>query len=130
MKYVKMNKQRELVASDTSGYDVVIMSDLLHFDACHGVLISSLTRLLSKTSGARAYIAAGSYTRGEVCEKFIRMARDAGINMEERERMGSGEWEGRMNVKGGGLDREQLGLRKRGCRMWTCQWDDTRIPAN
>jgi hypothetical protein len=32
-----------------SGFDIVIMSDLLHFDSSHVALVDSLTALLSKS---------------------------------------------------------------------------------
>ncbi|PIL23618.1 hypothetical protein GSI_14931 [Ganoderma sinense ZZ0214-1] len=50
-------------------FDVVIMSDLLHFDRSHDVLMQSLLSLLRKTSSARAYIAAGKYTSPQVCDE-------------------------------------------------------------
>ncbi|KAH9946862.1 hypothetical protein B0H21DRAFT_692975 [Amylocystis lapponica] len=104
----------------SGGYDVVILSDLLHFDASHGELIASLTLLLRRASTARTYIAAGKYTLPHICDRFIREAASAGIIIQEGE--DSAEWLGTLEVKGGGLDRAQLGVRKGMCRWWVGQW--------
>ncbi|KAI1784872.1 hypothetical protein LXA43DRAFT_1040680 [Ganoderma leucocontextum] len=99
--------QRKPGASDA--FDVVIMSDLLHFDRSHDVLLQSLLSLLRKASSARAYIAAGKYTPPSF-----------GMVMEEGEV--ESVWHGSLEVSGGGLDREQLGVRKDMCRWWIGRW--------
>ncbi|KAF7427918.1 hypothetical protein PC9H_007135 [Pleurotus ostreatus] len=115
------------------GYDILILSDLLHFDRSHDVLISSMTSLLSPSTDARAYIAAGSYTRPEVRDTFLRKVEEAGLHVDP----GPGsagdslspiraagdthaEWLGKLQVSG--LDREQLSARKAVCRYWTARW--------
>ncbi|KAI0792534.1 hypothetical protein C8Q75DRAFT_753318 [Abortiporus biennis] len=113
--------------SEPRGYDVVILSDLLHFDASHGVLISSLTSLLRKTNSARTYVAAGKYTPKEVCKNFLKEAELTGISWEEGE--DDPTWRGKLEVKGGGLDIEQLGVRKGMCRWWIGRWD-VNHPSN
>ncbi|KIP07265.1 hypothetical protein PHLGIDRAFT_105839, partial [Phlebiopsis gigantea 11061_1 CR5-6] len=105
---------------DAAGFDAVVLSDLLHFDASHGVLLASLTTLLRKTSTARAYVAAGKYTPAAVCEHFLREGEQAGLAWEEGE--DDAAWRGTLEVGGGGLDREQLGVRKGMCRWWTGRW--------
>ena len=97
------------------------MSDLLHFDQSHDVLIQALTSLLRKDPSARAYVAAGIYTQPHVCEHFVQEARKAGVLLDE----GSVEssWLGSLEVSGGGLDKEQLGVRKNMCRWWIGRWD-------
>ena len=102
------------------GYDVVILSDLLHFDASHDVLLWSLAALLKKTADARTYVAAGKYTPGAVCERFLREGEKLGLVWEEGEE--DAEWRGALSVRGGGLDREQLGVRKGMCRWWVGRW--------
>lgn len=41
---------------NNEGYDVMILSDLLHFSNSHDELISSIRMLLAKNKDARAYI--------------------------------------------------------------------------
>ena len=65
------------------GFDVVILSDLLHFDRSHPALLASLTTLLTRAASARAYVAAGSYTRPAVCDAFLRLAEKSGIVWEQ-----------------------------------------------
>jgi hypothetical protein len=38
------------------GYDIMILSDLLHFSASHDALISSVQMLLAKLESARIYV--------------------------------------------------------------------------
>ena len=102
------------------GYDVVILSDLLHFDASHGVLLSSLTSLLRKRASARTYVAAGKYTPEGVCRHFLEEGSKLGLQWEDGGE--EEEWRGTLSVRGGGLDREQLGVRKRMCRWWIGRW--------
>ena len=109
-------------SSAPDAFDVVIMSDLLHFDRSHDVLLQSLLSLLQKSSSARAYIAAGKYTPAHVCDHFIQEARRSGFLMEEGEV--ESVWHGSLEVSGGGLDREQLGIRKDMCRWWIGRWTD------
>lgn len=92
-----------------------------------------MTSLLSRSTDARAYIAAGSYTRPEVRDTFLRKVEEAGLHVDP----GSGsaehslnparatgdphaEWLGKLQVSG--LDREQLSARKAVCRYWTARW--------
>ncbi|KAG9220396.1 hypothetical protein CCMSSC00406_0006661 [Pleurotus cornucopiae] len=113
------------------GYDILILSDLLHFDRSHDVLISSMISLLRHSTDARAYIAAGSYTRPEVRETFLRKVREAGLHVDSGSAEHSltparaagdthAEWLGKLKVSG--LDREQLSARKAVCRYWTARW--------
>ena len=44
------------------GYDIMILSDLLHFSASHDALISSVQMLLAKLESARIYVGV-SFTR-------------------------------------------------------------------
>ena len=106
------------------GYDIVILSDLLHFYTSHDALVFSLSNLLSKTTAARVYIAAGTYTPPHVCDNFVRLARErAGIILEEGEM--SNEWKGRHDVWRSSHNRlslNELGARKGMCRWWTGRW--------
>lgn len=103
----------------------MVLSDLLHFDSSHDVLLSSLTSLLRKSASARTYVAAGKYTSQTVCDHFLREGESAGIIWEEGE--DDPIWRGELEVKGGGLDREQLGVRKGMCQWWIGRWDDKYI---
>lgn len=102
------------------GFDVVILSDLLHFDRSHDVLLQSLLTLLRRAPAARAYVAAGTYTAPHICAHFVRAAAEAGIVLEEGEV--EPVWRGALGVSGGGLDREQLGVRKGMSRWWVGRW--------
>jgi len=104
------------------GFDIVILSDLLHFDQSHDVLLSSLTRTLRKDPFARTYVAAGKYTLERHCDHFLREGETAGLVWEEGE--DDAVWRGNLEVSGGGLDREQLGVRKGMCRWWVGRWRD------
>ncbi|KAJ7204840.1 hypothetical protein GGX14DRAFT_646547, partial [Mycena pura] len=77
-------------------YDLIILSDLLHFHSSHSVLISSMNALLAKDG--QAHVAAGF-----IFEEIVPA---------EDER----EWFGRSIVNG--LDKTALGLRKSACRYW------------
>ncbi|KII87822.1 hypothetical protein PLICRDRAFT_42330 [Plicaturopsis crispa FD-325 SS-3] len=103
------------------GFDVLILSDLLHFHTSHGALLASISSLLSRTPTARAYVAAGTYTHVNVCADFVRDAGAAGLVLEE----GTVEdaWLGTLAV--GGLDPEGLAVRKRMCRWWVGRWADS-----
>ncbi|KDQ58730.1 hypothetical protein JAAARDRAFT_176816 [Jaapia argillacea MUCL 33604] len=102
------------------GYDVVILSDLLHFDKSHTVLLESLTQLLVKSPLARAYVAAGKYTPTHVCDHFLRLGEQAGLDWDEGEE--EAEWLGPLKVGGYGLDKVSLGVRKGMCRWWVGRW--------
>ncbi|KAI0676575.1 hypothetical protein C8Q78DRAFT_31385 [Trametes maxima] len=104
------------------GFDVVIMSDLLHFDSSHDVLLRSLSALLRRCPHARAYVAAGKYTKAHVCDRFVEEAAKAGIALEEG--VVESVWKGELEVSGGGLDREQLAARKGMSRWWVGRWAD------
>ena len=108
------------------GFDIVIMSDLLHFDGSHAVLVASLVALLAKSGGSRVYVAAGKYTKQHVCDRFIKEARQAGIILVE-ENHHQGDWQGQMTVCGPGLDREGLRCRRDMSRLWVGRWTD-KIP--
>ncbi|OJT13147.1 Protein N-methyltransferase NNT1 [Trametes pubescens] len=109
--------------SPDRGFDVVILSDLLHFDRSHDVLLHSLLALLRRAPSARAYVAAGTYTAPHVCAHFVSAAAEAGIVLEEGEV--EPVWRGELGVSGGGLDREQLGVRKGMSRWWVGRWVDS-----
>ena len=112
----------QLLPSDAgSGFDVVIMSDLLHFDSSHAALVGSLSALLAKHAGSRAYVAAGKYTNQDVCDRFIDRAQRAGIVLVEQRHEQAG-WQGKMAVRGPGLDREGLRRRKEMSRFWVGRW--------
>ncbi|KAH8084321.1 putative methyltransferase-domain-containing protein [Cristinia sonorae] len=111
-----------LLSLSHPGFDVVILSDLLHFDQSHPVLLSSLTRTLRKSPSARTYVAAGKYTLAHHCDHFLREGEKARLAWEEG--IDDPEWRGSLEVSGGGLDREQLGVRKGMCRWWVGRWKE------
>ncbi|KAF7326019.1 hypothetical protein MKEN_00452800 [Mycena kentingensis (nom. inval.)] len=96
-------------------YDLVILSDLLHFHSSHGVLISSADALLA--ADGHIHVAAGFYTKPHVCDNFLRLATEAGFAFDEVIAEGEElEWLGTMVV--GGLDNDALKVRKAACRYW------------
>ena len=105
------------------GFDIVIMSDLLHFGSSHSALVGSLVALLAKSRGSRAYVAAGNYTKQDVCDRFIDQAQRAGILLVE-ERYQQIGWQGEIVVRGPGLDREGLKRRREMSRLWVDRWTD------
>lgn len=107
-------------AAGTPGFDVVVLSDLLHFDASHDVLLAALTSLLRPSPDARTYVAAGKYTPAAVCTRFLHAGEALGLVWEEGE--DDPVWRGSLEVRGGGLDAEQLGVRKGMCRWWVGRW--------
>ncbi|KAG6810733.1 hypothetical protein H0H92_010563 [Tricholoma furcatifolium] len=104
-------------------YDVVILSDLLHFHGSHDVLISSIEALLQRSKGATVHVSAGKYTHRNVCEDFLRKGHDAGLVFEEVD--SAEEWMGSMEVVG--LDHEALSLRKANCYYWIGRWGDGKV---
>ncbi|KAF8556830.1 hypothetical protein OG21DRAFT_1506039 [Imleria badia] len=118
-----LSRLSKCIDSTLSGYDIVIMSDLLHFDSSHGVLVLALTSLLADSSQARVYVAAGNYTAPHVCDNFLNLGTRAGLIWEQgtNERLVE-PWMGSMIVSG--LDATQLTTRKRACRWWIGRWND------
>jgi len=99
------------------------MSDLLHFGGSHSALVDSLVALLAKSGGSRVYVAAGNYTKQDVCDRFIDQAQRAGILLVEEGYQQIG-WQGKMVVHGPGLDREGLRRRRDMSRLWIGRWMD------
>ncbi|KAJ3842277.1 hypothetical protein F5878DRAFT_608119 [Lentinula raphanica] len=104
----------------STGFDIVILSDLLHFDTSHDALLKSLSLLLAKTIDARVYVAAGKYTRPDVCSSFLRKAMDVGLTLEEDTSIDGSEWQGTLSVSD--LSTEALTTRKNNCRFWVGRW--------
>ncbi|KAJ7061004.1 hypothetical protein C8F01DRAFT_1141555 [Mycena amicta] len=96
-------------------YDLVILSDLLHFHSSHAALISSVDALLAPDGCV--HVAAGYYTKPYVCDDFLRLAAETGLVFDEVIAEGEEqEWLGSMSV--GGLDKAALKVRKAACRYW------------
>ncbi|GLB42338.1 putative lysine methyltransferase [Lyophyllum shimeji] len=112
-----------LPAEDESnrGYDVMILSDLLHFHASHDVLIASIESLLRRSKDARVHVSAGKYTHRNVCDEFLLKGQVAGLSFEEID--GSVEevgWKGTMTVAG--LDKDSLAIATRFIRRGIPTW--------
>ncbi|KZV99454.1 hypothetical protein EXIGLDRAFT_640417 [Exidia glandulosa HHB12029] len=108
----------ELLSYDPQGFDVLIMSDLLHFDASHDALLDSATALLKRSAQARLYVCCGDYTKPAVCDAFIANARERGFVIEEEPRESS--WKASRTVRG--IEQENMDARKRQCRFWIAHW--------
>jgi nicotinamide N-methyltransferase len=114
------NSRTWLPADDQKGYEVMILSDLLHFDTCHDLLVTSITTLLKRSPSSRAHVSAGVYTKPQVCDSFVEKAKKAGLDIEEIHTDLSEPWLGKLPV--GGLDATDLALRKANCRYWVARW--------
>ncbi|KAM6503351.1 hypothetical protein JOM56_000294 [Amanita muscaria] len=90
----------QLLPDSSTGYEVIILADLLHFDGSHGALVKSVNSLLSKDPNARVYISAGRYATDRICKQFIKIAIKPG------------------SVNVSGLDHQALNVRKRNCWFW------------
>ncbi|KIL62705.1 hypothetical protein M378DRAFT_193123 [Amanita muscaria Koide BX008] len=97
----------QLLPDSSTGYEVIILADLLHFDGSHGALVKSVNLLLSKDPNAiyisttlRSIEKAGRYATDRICKQFIKKAIKPGS----------------MNVSG--LDHQALNVRKRNCWVW------------
>ncbi|KAE9389449.1 hypothetical protein BT96DRAFT_890052 [Gymnopus androsaceus JB14] len=109
-----------LLPSDNTAFEIVILSDLLHFDSSHDVLVKSLSLLLAKTTDARVYVAAGKYTLPEVCSSFLQKATESGFVLQEQIDEDRSRWLGTLPVSN--LDSEALAVRKDNCRFWIGRW--------
>ncbi|PPQ66528.1 hypothetical protein CVT26_009501 [Gymnopilus dilepis] len=117
----------DMVNRHSPGYDIVLLSDLVHFFDSHDALISSVTMLLRKQKEARVYVGAGKYTRPEVCDNFLLKSQSAGLELEEIYDDADGKWLGSLQV--GNLDNEALALRKSNCRFWIGMGISGLLPA-
>lgn len=123
-------RSQALVPPSFSGFDVLLLSDLLHFHNSHGAILASLRALLARTAGARAYVAAGTYTPPHVCAAFVRLAQEQEISggdvLVVEEGPADDQWKGNRSVASGGvwLDVNDLGIRKGMCRWWTVCWSE------
>ncbi|KAJ6614624.1 hypothetical protein B0H10DRAFT_1803191, partial [Mycena sp. CBHHK59/15] len=105
------------LTSHDAGYDLVILSDLLHFHSSHDVLVFSVDALLAHSPDARVHAVAGTYTKPEVCQNFLRIAAQKNFVFDEvLPADGEDEWLGNCTVSG--LDRAALATRKSACRYW------------
>ncbi|KAI0266540.1 hypothetical protein BC834DRAFT_875036 [Gloeopeniophorella convolvens] len=112
------------------GYDAVILSDLLHFDRSHGALLDSISMLLARRPTSRVFVAAGIYTRTDVCTAFLHQAEKRGLlwidsGAGENGREVDEEWRGTLPIHG--VDWDQLGVRKGMCRWWVGRWSDKHL---
>jgi EEF1A N-terminal glycine/lysine methyltransferase len=110
------------VGPAASGFDLVVMSDLLYFDKSHSKLIESVELLLTKTRDARLWVAAGKYTPEHVCSSFLELGTKAGLIWEEVPT--SGNWEG--DTTTGTYTVEELQVRKNNSNLWIGRWNDGR----
>lgn len=112
----------QLLPSGSSGFDIMILSDLLHFETSHDDLVLSIKLLLARSSAARVHVGAGSYTKPHVCDGFLDKATSAGLSFQEHFNT-TEKWEGQFHVSG--LDHEDLAVRKSSCRYWIGCWSES-----
>ncbi|KIO15801.1 hypothetical protein M407DRAFT_34601 [Tulasnella calospora MUT 4182] len=107
-----------LPPSDQLGYDILVLSDLLHFASSHDDLIASTINLLKAGSESRVYLAAGKYTREQVCCNFIEKTEKRGIEWQVG--ANDGLWAGERKV--GHWSLEDLSARKANVNWWIGKW--------
>lgn len=86
-----VNANRSILPEGSLGYDTLILSDLLHFDASHELLLDSVCALLSpKPLGGHSqsitpqvHLAAGRYTPPSVCADFLHLGEARGFKWTE-----------------------------------------------
>jgi nicotinamide N-methyltransferase len=128
------SSHRILPGHEGQGYNIVILSDLLHFHSSHDVLVSFIDALLARSPDARVHVAvsirqfswqlpdqfahsqAGNYTKPQVCDNFLQLSVRAGFAFDEILPSDEREWLGRSAVSG--LDKIALRTRKAACRYW------------
>ncbi|EKM76738.1 hypothetical protein AGABI1DRAFT_131032 [Agaricus bisporus var. burnettii JB137-S8] len=115
----------DLLPEHKTGYDTMILSDLVHLDSFHDILLKSISLLLSKTETARLHVAAGKYTQPHVCDMFLTKAKGSGLILEEwKPKPDEKGWLGSLEVSD--LDHDALALRKDACRYWIGYWEQQK----
>jgi nicotinamide N-methyltransferase len=86
--------------------------------------------LLAHNDKARVHVAAGVYTKSDVCATFLRQGERRGLVWIDK---GAGQdgremddvWRGTLFVQG--MSRDELGARKGMCRWWVARWSDEQL---
>ncbi|CUA73787.1 hypothetical protein RSOLAG22IIIB_01304 [Rhizoctonia solani] len=106
----------------TDGYDVLILSDLLHFDSSHADILSAVAKTFKRSADARIYLAAGLYTHESVRHAFLKAGEELGLEWTPLEN--DGIWHGEMQVMSDGeaWTQEDLNARKANVVAWTGRW--------
>ena len=118
---------------DALGFDVLFLSDLLHFDTSHDVLALSIASLLTRNAEARVYVSVGAYTKPNVIKSFFELfstkaTRSSHMQQNIRkaypiiweEVQTDSMWRGETRISGVGDG--ELGIRKGSCRLWVGKW--------
>ncbi|KAF8503890.1 hypothetical protein BU17DRAFT_78324 [Hysterangium stoloniferum] len=107
-----------------AGFDILILSDLLHFSSSHTELVNSVVALLKRDGEARVYVAAGMCS--PPCLNSIKFELMPSLIVpfrklyRSREGKVSGEWLGELCVRG--LTKDDMGARKGKCWWWAGRW--------
>ncbi|CAE6420171.1 unnamed protein product [Rhizoctonia solani] len=111
-----------LLSLAPKGYDVLILSDLLHFDSSHSDILSTITRTLKRSPDAWVYLAAGLYTHKSVREAFLKAGEEVGLDWAPVEN--DGKWRGERRVTSDGevWTQEDLNARKANVVAWIGRW--------
>jgi nicotinamide N-methyltransferase len=108
-----------------TAHHVLLLSDLLYFDASHNELTQSITLLLSRRPESRAFIAAGTTP----VPQFFRLAILAGFEYQEQthqsKSLQESDWCGTLPVVG--LTRDELSARKAQVRWWSLWWSEAKL---
>lgn len=110
----------ELLPAGSKGFDILILSDLLHFSSSRDDLLNTIASLLNRSSHSQVHVAAGKYTVPDVCRNFLTKGASMGILFEEKLDEKGIHWKGGMRVNG--FTMESLTLRKSLCRYWVGRW--------
>ncbi|CAE7217931.1 unnamed protein product [Rhizoctonia solani] len=111
-----------LLSLATHGYDVLILSDLLHFDSSHGDILSTVTQTLKRSPDARVYLAAGLYTHESVRQAFLKAGEEVGLDWTSIENDGIWRGETRVTSDGETWTQEDLSARKANVVAWIGKW--------
>ncbi|QRW19537.1 methyltransferase domain protein [Rhizoctonia solani] len=111
-----------LLSLAPEGYQVLILSDLLHFDSSHPDILSTVTRTLRRSLDSWIYLAAGVYTHESVREAFLKAGEEAGLDWTPIEN--DGIWRGERRVMSDGevWTQEDLNARKANVVAWIGRW--------
>ncbi|CAE6431715.1 unnamed protein product [Rhizoctonia solani] len=111
-----------LLSLSVGGYDILILSDLLHFDSSHSDILTTVTQTLKRSPDARIYLAAGLYTHKGVRQEFLKAGEEVGLEWTPLEN--DGIWKGEVRVMSDGeaWTQEDLNARKANVVAWIGKW--------
>ncbi|KEP51774.1 putative methyltransferase [Rhizoctonia solani 123E] len=111
-----------LLSLAVDGYDVLILSDLLHFDSSHSDILATVSQTLKRSPDAWIYLAAGLYTHEAVRQAFLKAGEEVGLEWTPLENDGTWKGEVRVISDGEAWAQEDLNARKANVVAWIGKW--------